>query len=396
MENGENKIEDNKVVSGLMRFGATFAVLVGAVLTFSLFHKINNVGLESTSDSVITITIGLIGPLFSLGGFFLLYLTLQNQRENFQRERFENNLFEMIKAHRTIVAEMDYEVPDDFIQLEKTKQPVSIKGHKIFVRIEKHFNEAWIECNEIFENHKSNNTIFKDAAAKEAEYKRLEKHFGNRLDADIVHLVSQINVIYLCVFYGVSANGEPILRQIFDDVYDSSFIDEIIIKLKNKPTQWSKYWDVYLNRNIERYFGIPLFKEKDFFKYYGGHQLRLGHYFRTYFMIVNYVNKQNHINFETKYDYIKLLRSQLSTYEQFVFYLNSISFLGRIWEIESFKNNNYDCADFDKKLITKYELIKNIPLGFFKSVQPQVIYPDVEFEAGNELENKKILKEKYN
>lgn len=112
-------------------------------------------------------------------------------------------------------------------------------------------------------------------------------------------------------------------------------------------------------------------------------------------MIVNYVNKQTHINFEAKYDYVKILRSQLSTYEQFVFYLNSISFLGRIWEIESFKNNNYDCADLDKKLITKYELIKNIPLGFFKTVQPQVIYPDVEFEAGSELEHKKILRTKY-
>lgn len=276
METGENKIEDNKAVSGCLKFCALVAVLVGAVLTFCLFRKIYTVPLKSNSDSVITIIIGLIGPLFSLGGFFLLYLTFQNQRENFQRERFENNLFEMIKAHRTIVTEMDYEVPNDFIQLEKTKQPVSIKGHKIFVRIEKHFNEAWIECSEIFEEHKKNNTVFKDEAAKQAEYKRLEKHFGDRLSTDIVHLVSQINIIYLCIFYGVSADGEPILRQVFSDIYDESFIDEIIITLKNKPTQWSKYWDEYLNRGIEKFFGIELFKEKDFFKYYGGHQLRLG------------------------------------------------------------------------------------------------------------------------
>ncbi len=365
------EIEDNKAVSGIMRFGAVVAVLVGAGLTFSLFYKINGINLKSTSDSVITISIGLIGPLFSLGGFFLLYLTLQSQRENFQKERFENNLFEMIKSNRQIVSEMEYEVPDD-------DEPRVVKGHKIFVRIEKHFKEAYNDCSIFFDKYdKVENDYFIDGSKRTKEYNLLKSYLGNELTDEMFRKIIRVNMIYLCIFYGVSKNGKEILSKDFEQVYKPSLYNEIITKLQNKIADW----DIRSSRRIK-------------IKYYGGHQIRLGHYFRNYFAIINYVNKQDFIDYNQKLDYVKHLRSQTSTYEQFTFFLNSLCSLGRIWEIEAEKNNEVG-STIDKRLITKYNLIKNLPEGFFPLLEPSKIYKLVHFELKDVDDEKKKILDKY-
>jgi hypothetical protein len=88
------------------------------------------------------------------------------------------------------------------------------------------------------------------------------------------------------------------------------------------------------------------------------------------------------------------LRAQLSTYEQFVFFLNSMSTLGRIWELDA-QTNKYAEKLIDKQLITKYDLVKNIPTEFIVNVEPRVIYPLVEYEQDDKNPKKAALKLRY-
>lgn len=52
-----------------------------------------------------------------------------------------------------------------------------------------------------------------------------------------------------------------------------------------------------------------------------------------------------------KYEYIKTIRAQLSTHEQALFLLNSLTPAGKNW--------------WDEELITNYRLVKNLPPEFF-------------------------------
>jgi hypothetical protein len=60
-----------------------------------------------------------------------------------------------------------------------------------------------------------------------------------------------------------------------------------------------------------------------------GHQSRLGHYYRHLFQTIIFVNSQKlNIN---KYEYVKMLRSQLSIHEQALLFINSFTDLGDDW-----------------------------------------------------------------
>jgi hypothetical protein len=125
---------------------------------------------------------------------------------------------------------------------------------------------------------------------------------------------------------------------------------------------------------------IKLFKElditlhfstiKSFTKYYGGHQHRLSHYFRHLFQTYEYLDKVPFLDFPAKYEYDKISRSQLSTYEQLILFCNSVSQLGWEWEYKS---------DNNRPLITDYKLIKNIPSERIKEIKPVDLYPKLKF-----------------
>jgi hypothetical protein len=218
-----------------------------------------------------TFMAGVFGPCFALLSAYLIYITYRTQGEQIDLNKFENRLYEMIRANRAIVSEMEYEVPDDFVKVGKDVQYVSVKGQKIFVRIEKHFKKALKDTAPIFKKHWDAGNCFLNPAAKEKEIQLLKAYFGDSYDnkKDLLELITQINITYLCIFYGVSENGKPILKQIFSKTYNLDFTDEIIECLSRKRAEWEN----------------P--HKKDPIKYYGGHQIRLGHYYRQYFMIVN-------------------------------------------------------------------------------------------------------------
>lgn len=96
----------------------------------------------------------------------------------------------------------------------------------------------------------------------------------------------------------------------------------------------------FVNRNID----------------YAGSYLELGIYYRQLFQIIKYINECDFFSYKEKMSYIKIIRVRLNIYEQYFLFLNSMSTLGEPWE--KGVNNKND------KLITKYNLLKNIPKEF--------------------------------
>jgi len=100
------------------------------------------------------------------------------------------------------------------------------------------------------------------------------------------------------------------------------------------------------------------------------------------------VNKQRFLHYMEKYEYIKILRCQMSNTEEKLLFYDTISDLGAEWE--------YNTNNINDKLITKYNFIKNIPLGEEDKYSPIKFYPNINFEASITIPRERsILEAKY-
>lgn len=83
-----------------------------------------------------------------------------------------------------------------------------------------------------------------------------------------------------------------------------------------------------------------------------GHQSRLGHYYRHLYQMIRYVD-QHKVDVD-KYEYVKTMRAQLSTHDQALLLVNSLTPIGDVW--------------WQHDLITRYRLVQNLPREFFDAV----------------------------
>jgi uncharacterized membrane protein len=234
---------------------------------------------------------GFIGTVFALVSVVLLVITLNNQRESLNKEKFESKFFELLKYQRDNVAELTIG---------------GEQGKKIFVLLIREFREIL-------------DIVKKVAGVSNQPLKKKEL----------------LVISYHVLFFGVGPNSSRQLKKSLSHYgFTSTFIDELERSLNND----------YIKKYV---------KEKRNFKFipFEGHQVRLGHYYRHLYQSVMFVDREP-TNID-KYFYIKTLRAQMTTHEQALFYLNSLSRMGSIWR------------DEERKLITYYKLVKNIPEDFF-------------------------------
>ncbi len=353
---------------------------------------------------------GVVGTFLSILSVILIYNTFQSQRNQlsvqetfFKRERFESLFFEMVRSNRQIVAEMLFKAPDDYMPADSQGEEngrvasyVQLSGQKIFVKFRLHFIQAMTETKDLIANAWDNNNLFSDETARAREEALFSNYLGNRYNPDILRKAATVNIIYHCVFYGVSRHGQVTIINMLKKTYNEQLLDKVVARLGCKPVKWSKYWGEFISAKKDQFVNLNLSDFPDSsLKYYGGHHQRLGHYFRQMFTLLNFVNNEPCLSFNDRMHYIKVFRSQLSTYEQAVFFLNSLSFLGRIWEIEAEQNLKPDKIS-DKRLISKYNLVKNMSDFPFADIVGSDFYPLVEFEAAQPILEKEELKKYYN
>jgi hypothetical protein len=257
----------------------------------------------------------------------------QEQKRNFDRGQIESRFFELLKIHR------------------ENSNDITIKdrvGKKIFLSLQREFYQSLEIVN---------------AAAS--------------LRTDKLAESEVINISYLCFFFGaVGVNSERTIKENlkhYSDAKNPDFVSNLITLFTQAQ---------------------PRIKSDEKFDYnpFEGHQSRLGHYFRQLFQLVKYIDDQPKelLTYFDKYQYIKTLRAQLSTQEQTLLFFNSLSDLGKPWEKEVGLDEN-------KKLITKYNLIKNIPTGYIDNINIKTYYSQVHYEGdGKKTTDRQQLEANYN
>jgi len=114
--------------------------------------------------------------------------------------------------------------------------------------------------------------------------------------------------------------------------FDSDFVDDLVEVFSSKKER----------KKAKKERGLK-------FDPFGGHQSMLGHYYRHLYQTVKYVDNQK-IDID-KYEYVKTIRAQLTTHEQALLFVNSLTLTGQNW--------------WKHELITKYRFVQNIPESFF-------------------------------
>ncbi len=354
---------------------------------------------------------GVIGTFLSILSALLIYSTFKSQQEQFsaqenffKRERFESLFFEMVRSNRQIVAEMLFKTPDDYMAADNRGEInggiasyVELSGQKIFVKFRLHFIQAMTETKDLIMHAWDNNEFFSDQSASSREEAILRNYLGDRYHSNILRQASTVNIIYHCVFYGVSRYGQGTVINTLKNTYNQQLIEKIVRRLRCKPVKWNtEYWEKYAEAKKTQFdnFDPAAFPAISFIKYYGGHHHRLGHYFRQMFTLLNLVNNEPGLSFNERLHYVKVFRSQLSTYEQAILFLNSLSFPGRVWELQAEQNPKPDNI-YDKRLITKYDLVTNLSDFFLEGIEVSTYYPLVEFETGPLIPEKEVLKKNY-
>ena len=154
---------------------------------------------------------------------------------------------------------------------------------------------------------------------------------------------ARVDIAYTCMFFGAHLSSEAVLQN-----YGAEKIKKLFGAIHTERQK---------NKSERRQFG--------------GHQLRLSHYFRNLFSAYAFIENSNLSN-EDKISLGKVFRSKLSNHEQALLALNIISHLGAEWERTG--------------LVEKYKPIKNLPAFFLTFDQLFKIkerFPYVDFEWEN-------------
>jgi hypothetical protein len=237
---------------------------------------------------------GYIGTWLGVLSLVLLLATLRESRTASERLQFENKYFELIKMHRDNVAEM---------------QVKGITGRRLFVILIRELRAIL--------------RIVRTLAAT---------HAPTLSQEEVLH------ISYYCLYYGTGPNSSRMLKKSLEG-YNAQFIELV---------------ESELNRVENKHGTRPPFEYVPF----EGHQSRLGHYYRHLYQMIRFVHQQDDRLLRIdKYEYVKTMRAQLTTHEQALLLVNSLTPLGQGW---------WD-SRFVESLMEKYKLVSNLPEDFFLS-----------------------------
>jgi hypothetical protein len=340
MNDEANKLQNMKFEKAFLKGFAVSSTLLGLLVMIIFYFRLaqhfsissaTQIPNMSTTGQIGDFVGGVVGTIFSLVGVLLLFITLRDQRESFKKERFEQRFFELIKLHSENLSQ--FEIAG------------VIRGRACFKFIinELRFIYQIVEVGAL--------QMFAKGEIKiETQRQYLE-------------------TAYLIMFFGIGYSSERQLNEIFSKDQAKlfqNFVKPYLEEVQGEYQRSSKNYEaIYFTFRLPM-TGIPdsLTLETRFYPF-DGHTSRLGHYFRLLFQIVNYIDKQpvEVVNQLEKYGYAKNLRATLSNQEQLLLFYNAISTLGADW------------IDDSNNLITKYALIKNIPLGVIDiGIHPHEIF----------------------
>lgn len=379
--------------------GVGIILAVSAIISGILFYILYKDGVTIGSPVNMTITGqigdyigGTIGTIFAGAGFWLLLVTLRQQIKTNNLNEFDSQFSKMLLISQQNVNGMEIDASRLLPNSDKLYiSPRKYSGKDVFQL----FYYQFVTCrNELVPILSKSKKIYEKEYESEIRNSLLIK----KREINIYEL-AKIDICFSIVFFGTNSEGLDILRRLFHGRYKENVINKILKFISLKPAfdkqinqRWLKF-DTYTSpRNLIEHIEdiyqwrdhqtIPNYAPKfldsigyrsNFVKYYTGFHHLVGHYFRQLYQLICSVDGSKLLDENSKYNKIKLVRAQMSNYEQIVFFLNSLSYFGRVWEFDSLNKSNIN-------LITKYKLIKNIPNQRLFGIDVKHYYPNINFE----------------
>lgn len=216
----------------------------------------------------------------------------KREKKSTEFQQFESQFYEMLRLHKENVNEIEI----------KTHNLDILKGRLVFYEMKKEL-EILI------------------AFLKEIR--------GKALDEDL--FVDAYELFFWGYNNEIKISTEPLNEANFEP--DPEHID--LMHLKNREsTESTSNADILIE-----HLDISFLK---------GHQAYLGHYYRHLFHTVKFVASKDFLDDKQKLNYLRILRAQLSNYEQIMLFYNWLSKYGSAWQDDT---NNF---------LTQYKMIHNL------------------------------------
>ena len=309
-----------------------------------------------------------------IGGFLLIF-TLLYQIRVFRKQQIEAKFFELIKYYRDNLLEMKSRNP--FYYRDRNGRDVDeefIYGRRVMKTIFEQYLVGRKLAKQILDGKKQpeNESSGFDRIVKAYTAYKWD-HVPDKTVWQEQYQISEI--AYLITFWGIPKDIDIELSKCLSKIIHEDQVIKLLEIVKSIPALFecgmnAKSLMIMLTGKDNP---IKVRSPSGLVTFFGGHQYHLGHYFRHFYQAVKYIDSQPWwlLGGIEKYEYIKTLRAQLSNYEQALLFINSLTELGRKWEYENPSKS---------ELISKYNLIKNLPEYFIPDMKPQYYYPKVDFE----------------
>ncbi|MDV7698814.1 putative phage abortive infection protein [Chryseobacterium soli] len=239
--------------------------------------------------------VAIAGAIFTFLAFYMQKLANDEIKNQFESQKFESQFYEMLKLHKENVNEIEY--------IDKIEN-----NFKTFTG-RKAFEKLYLELKDI--------------------YTCIEKSSRDNLDNNSI-----LKKSYLIFFFGIRS------------------------KQNQLKCQYKSGLDIKGARNADDniYLYLTQSKSMEGFSYGFGHSNYLAHIYRHLYLTVKFVVGEDEkvINYKEKRKYLRILRAQLSNYEQALLYYNWKSGFGKKWEEKDEK------GILKNHFFTDYRMIHNL------------------------------------
>lgn len=302
--------------------------------------------------------VAFIGIIAASLAFYVQYTANKQIQDQFKIQQFESQFYEMLHLHRENLNEMtiggyvfEYENNDKSKAAKKdSKKEKTTSGKKVFVTMLKEFEAIHLICTKVFMH----------------QFKLLTSPQKEQVDILLNQFIFDHS--YFVFFNGINLYKKSNDRYKQNDStgFLNSVLDDFVRELESKRNE-------HLESGIKefrQYYTTGIVLTTDFktnslwlsfnYKPFSGHQSILAHYYRHLFQTVKFVAKQNKnlISYESKRDYLRVLRSMMSNQEQVLLLYNWYGGFGSNWEEKSINNRKNKKGNF---FLTDYRMIHNIP-----------------------------------